>query len=148
MRTAQRVAVLLATAMVPAVVVFAVRHNSTSLELAEIPTQPVLVGTVTLSTTAPAPGDAVTATVTLGADRRLRLDGITVAVRDERGRAVDVVGRSYDFPDFGALDLGTTQKTFTLSRPYGTRGTYVYFLEYRTGSIWHPLAPYASFVVG
>ncbi len=148
MRTAYRLAVLLATATVPAAVLLAVRLSAQSPPLGEIVTRPVLVGTVALSTTSPGPGDTVLATVTIRADRSLRLQGITVAVRDERGRAVDAAGSSYDFPDYGPVKLDTRQKTLTSSQQYHERGTYVYFLQYRTDGRWHPLAPYSSFTVG
>ncbi|PZS36699.1 MAG: hypothetical protein DLM59_00615 [Pseudonocardiales bacterium] len=149
MRTG-RLGALLVTATLPAVLVFAVRHHqppAPSPAAGPAP-GPVLVGSVALSTTSPAPGVAVVATVTIRADRRLSLDGMTVAVRDEGGRPADAAGRSYDFPSVGAMVLGTSARTLTFAHRYRTPGAYVYFLEYRSGGGWQPLAPYASFIVG
>lgn len=148
MRTAQRLAVLVVTAMVPATVVLAVRHSGASPPPGSPATSPVLVGTVSLSTTNPAPGVAIVATVTLRADRALRLDGLRVAVRDEWGRSADAAGRSYDFPDVGTVELSTVQQKRTFSHQYRVPGGYAYFLQYRSGGAWHDLAPYESFRVG
>lgn len=142
------VAVLVATAMVPAAVVLAVRHSRPAPPVGASATRPVLVGTVTLSTTNPAPGVGVVATVTLRADRPLRLEGLRVAVRDEAGRGTDAGGRSYDYPAAGAVELSMTPQTRTFSQLYRTRGRYVYFLQYRSAGAWHALAPYESFTVG
>jgi hypothetical protein len=148
MRPVQRLAVLVVTATVPAAVILALRDGSSAGRPSALATQPALVGTVALSTTTPAPGAAVVATVTIRADRPLRLEAIRLAVRDEQGRAIDPGGRGYDFPTEAPVELGPAVRTLTFSNRFRTSGTYVYFLEYRSGSAWSVLPPYASFTVG
>jgi len=141
------VAVVVAV-LVPTAVVLAVWQTGGSRSGSQEATKPVLVGSIALNTTTPQPGAAVIATITLRADRALKLDGLVLAVRDARGNAADAAGRGYDFPDAGPVELSTKSRTLTVAHQFFGRGTYVYFLRYRAGAKWQELPPYQTFTVG
>ncbi|HVX46882.1 MAG TPA: hypothetical protein VHC49_23520 [Mycobacteriales bacterium] len=111
-------------------------------------TEPVLVGSVSLTPSHPARGAAIVAKIRLSADRPLHLDALVLAVRDSRGRSSDAAGRGYDFPDAGPIRLDIHQRTLTVAQQLPDRGRYVYFLRYRRDRTWHDLPPDTAFTVG
>lgn len=114
----------------------------------QVSTKPVLVGRIDLDPTQPRPGQPVIATITIRADRAVRLGDIVLSVRDARGKSADAAGRAYDFSDTGPIQLGAKSRTLTVAHEFPARGTYSYFLRYRIGKSWKTLPPYNTFTVG
>ncbi|MEW1914909.1 glycoside hydrolase family 16 protein, partial [Kitasatospora sp. NPDC085895] len=99
---------------------------------------PVVVDSLTLSSSLSTSDTAVTATAKVHATQRMAVQALTVAVRSASGA-------NYDFPGAIPTTLTSAQQTFTPQSRTFPAGAYTVFVAYKANNVWHNLAPKKAF---
>ncbi|WP_211771039.1 FixH family protein [Kutzneria sp. CA-103260] len=122
-----------------AVAVFAIVRMSTP-DL--VPVAPVNTGGVTIAgqLTMTQTGPAVSAHLTISADRAATLRQLVVRVRDEAGGA-------HDFPALANVAVSTTPRELVFNGELTTPGTYTYYLAYQLTGDWVSLPPWQTIAI-
>ena len=125
--------------MVLAVAVLAIVRVSTP-DL--VPVVPASTGGVTIAgqLTMTQSGPAVSAHLTISADRAVTLRELIVRVRDAAGAA-------HDFPALANVAVSTTPRELVFNGELTTPGTYTYYLAYQLTGDWVSLPPWQTIAI-